>query len=127
AITVWFFAKRKRKVLYRPRWDGGVRHFLSEMTYTATGFAQPVRVIFDMILHPNVTNEHKNVAEHFRVKIQRRKEEIHLVDRLILYPAIKLTQKLATTLAKMHSGRINTYASYGLLSLIILLGISFIF
>ncbi len=124
--VVWVFVARKRKVTYLPRWDGGIRELLPEMTYTATGFAQPVRVIFDTILHPEVTNQHENVAEHFRVTIKRKKEEVHLMDRLVLYPVINLTQKFSKILAKMHNGRLNTYAGYALLSLIVFLIIALI-
>ncbi len=127
AIVVWVFVGRKRKVNRLCRWDGGIRELLPEMTYTATGFAQPVRVIFDTILHPEVTNQHENLSEHFRVTIRRKKEEVHLMDRLVFYPAINFMQKLSKILAKMHNGRINTYTGYALLSLIIFLCIFFIF
>ncbi len=125
AVLVWIFAKRKRKVVYLPRWDGGIKELFPEMTYTATGFAQPVRVIFDTILHPEVTNQHESVAEHFRVTIRRKKEEVHLIDRFVLYPVMDFTQKLSKILAKMHNGRLNAYAGYTLLSILIALIIAF--
>jgi len=121
AVLVWVFVKRKRKVVYLPRWDGGIKELFPEMTYSATGFAQPVRVIFDTILHPEVTNQHESIAEHFRVTIKRKKEEVHLMDRFVLYPVINFTQKLSKILAKMHNGRLNTYAGYALLSILVAL------
>ncbi len=118
---VWLVFARKRKVVYRPRWDGGVRHFLPEMTYTATGFAQPVRVIFDTILHPNIIDDRETVAGHFRVTIKRKRQEVHLIDRLVLNPLTNFAQKLSSLLGRMHNGRINAYVSYALLTLVIFL------
>jgi hydrogenase-4 component B len=120
---VWLLFARKRKVSYRPRWDGGVRRFLPEMTYTATGFAQPVRVLFNAILRPNVTNHQETIAKHFRVKIQQERKEVHLVDRLILYPLTNFAKQISFFLAKMHNGRLNSYTGYALLTLIIFLSI----
>jgi len=122
---VWLVVGRHRKVERRPRWDGGVRHLLPEMTYTATGFAQPVRVIFASILRPMVVNHHKTISEHFRASIRRKRKEVHLVDRLVLYPMKNVGQWIASALAQMHNGQINAYAGYALLTLIIFLIVAF--
>lgn len=122
--VVWLVVARRRKVERRPRWDGGVRRFLPEMTYTATGFAQPVRVIFEAILRPKVVNRRETIAEHFRVSIQRKRKEVHLVDRLVLYPMTNVGQRIASALALMHNGQINAYAGYALLALVIFLTIA---
>ncbi len=124
---VWFFAARHRKIERRPRWDGGVRNLLPEMTYTATGFAQPVRVVFEAILRPDIVDKHENIAEHFQIAIQRDREEVHLIDRLVLHPLSGAAQWIANTLARMHHGRINTYAGYALLTLVIFLAIASLF
>ncbi len=120
---IWLLFGRYRKVSYRPRWDGGVRHFLPEMTYTATGFAQPVRVLFNAILHPKITDHQETVAKHFRMTIQQERKEVHLIDRLVLYPLTNFARKLSFLLAKMHNGRLNDYAGYALLILIVSLSI----
>ncbi|NOZ19596.1 MAG: hypothetical protein GXP25_00745 [Planctomycetes bacterium] len=124
ASVVWLVAARHRKVERRPRWDGGVRHLLPEMTYTATGFAQPVRVIFEAIFRPQVVDRRKTVAEHFRMAIRQRRKEVHLTDRLVLHPLTAAAQWLAGNLARMHNGRINAYAGYALLALVIFLTIA---
>ena len=42
------------------------------MTYTATGFSNPVRVIFEAILHPAAGEDNTEaVARHFRTAIRR--------------------------------------------------------
>lgn len=119
-IIVRFFSRHRKKA-HRPPWDGGVRHLLPEMTYTATGFAQPVRVIFNTILRPKVVDNREVVIKHFREAIHRRSEEVHLIDRLVLYPISSAARWIAGIFARMHGGRVNSYAGYALLILIVFL------
>ena len=63
--------------------DGGLRRLLPEMTYTATGFSNPVRVIFDAVFRPTtVEDTSATVAEHFRTAIHRQMDRPHLIVRL---------------------------------------------
>jgi hydrogenase-4 component B len=118
----WLFAARRRRVARRPAWAGGVREFLPEMAYTATGFAQPVRVIFEAVLRPTtVEDSRKAIAEHFRVTIRRLREEVHVLDRLVLRPVAAAAFYVAEKLAGMHHGRLNAYATYALLALVLFL------
>jgi len=113
---------RKRTVARRPRWDGGVRRLLPEMTYTATGFSNPVRVVFDAIFRPTTVEDTKQaVAGHFRTAIRRTREEIHLVDRLVLGPLVSAAMGIANGLARMHHGKLNAYVGYVLLTLVVML------
>ena len=60
---------------------------LPEMTYTATGFSNPVRVVFQAIFRPNIIEDtRQTVGVHFRTAIHRRRDETHLVDRLSFIP-----------------------------------------
>ena len=119
-IRVWL--TRRRRLVRRPRWDGGVRRLLPEMTYTATGFSNPVRVIFDAVFRPTtVENTRETVAEHFRTAIRREKARVYLVDRLVLHPIKSAALWFARGLAVMHHGRINAYAAYVLLALLLVL------
>ncbi|HTS21266.1 MAG TPA: hypothetical protein VMN79_05580, partial [Casimicrobiaceae bacterium] len=91
---------------------------LPEMTYTATGFSNPVRVIFDAIFRPTtVEDTSETVAEHFRMAIRRERTSVHVVDRLVVQPAKDLMMSFAQRLAALHHGRINAYAAYVLLAL----------
>jgi len=121
-LSVWFFT-RSRKVVRRPAWDGGVRRLTSEMTYTATGFSNPVRVIFEAVFQPSkVQSARETVAEHFRTAIMTGPaEETHLLDRSVYGPMMRLSQKVAQGLARMHTGSVNAYAAYVLVSLVGLL------
>jgi hypothetical protein len=65
-VVLQFGIARRRCLARQPRWDGGLRRLLPEMTYTATGFSNPVRVIFEEILRPiAVVDTREMVAEHF--------------------------------------------------------------
>jgi hydrogenase-4 component B len=117
-IRLWL--TRSRQLARRTRWDGGVRRLLPEMTYTATGFSNPVRVIFDAVFRPTtVEDTRETVAEHFRTAIRREKERVHLVDKLVFHPVKSAALWFASRLAAMHHGRINAYITYALLTLLI--------
>jgi hydrogenase-4 component B len=116
-IRLWL--TRRRKLERRPRWDGGVRRLLPEMTYTATGFSNPVRVIFDAIFRPTtVEDSRQTVGEHFRTAIRREKRRDYLGDKVVLLPVKTAALWFARKLAAMHHGRINAYACYVLLALL---------
>lgn len=127
AFIVWFvvkFATRRRSVVRRPVWAGGIPRLLPQMTYTATGFSNPVRVVFQAIFQPNITEDTpQTVAVHFRTAILRQREETHVVDRVFFHPVGAATQWVARSLARMHHGRLNAYVAYvmGFLLLILLL------
>lgn len=127
-LLVWAIVRgwlaRTRHVSRGARWDGGVRRLLPEMTYSATGFSNPVRVIFDAIFRPTtVEDTSETVAEHFRIAIRREKEQVHLVDKLLFHPVHDATLWLARVLASMHHGRINAYTAYAFLALLIALAV----
>ncbi|HQI77203.1 MAG TPA: hypothetical protein PK384_11875, partial [Candidatus Latescibacteria bacterium] len=113
---------KARTVTVRPAWDGGLRRLIPEMTYTATGFSNPVRVIFAAVFRPMTFDEKKEtIAEHFRTAIRNGRKEVHVMDRVVLQPLIKSLQAVATLLGRMHSGSVNVYAAYVFISLIIVL------
>jgi hydrogenase-4 component B len=119
-VVIRLWLTRARRLARRERWDGGVRRLLPEMTYTATGFSNPVRVIFDAIFRPTtVEDTSETVAEHFRMAIRREKERVHLVDKLVFQPVRSATLWFAHGLALMHHGRINAYVTYAFLTLLI--------
>jgi len=122
-IVRW--ATRRRRVTREVRWDGGLRQLFPEMTYTATGFSNPVRVVFDAILRPRtVEDTEETVAQHFRVAIRRSQEPVHLVDRLFLNVLTTQIGRGARLLARMHHGRVNAYVAYVLGTLLVFLILS---
>lgn len=123
-VVIRLWLTRRQKLSRQIRWDGGVRRLLPEMTYTATGFSNPVRVIFDAVFRPTtVSDTRETVAQHFRTAIRRERVDVHVVDRFVVQPAKNETMKLANKLAAMHHGRINAYAAYVLLAILVALAV----
>ncbi len=119
-VGVW--AARRRRLVRRACWDGGVDRLLPEMTYTATGFSNPVRVIFDAVFRPTMAREGpETVASHFRMAIQKGRQETYIVDRLFLHPVRRGAMAVARQLARMHNGRVNAYIGYVLAALLLVL------
>lgn len=103
-------------------WDGGIRRLWAQTTYTATGFSNPVRVIFHAIFRPaSAEDTTEAVAVHFRTAIRREYSEVHIVDRWVLRPAIAATAWLAGILRRMHIGHVNAYAGYVLAMVLLVL------
>jgi len=120
-LIVRVFTKH-REVTRNELWAGGIPVLLPTMTYTATGFSNPVRVVFQAIFSPNIVEDKREtVAIHFRTAIHRRREETHLVDRLFFHPVGKAIGGLAELLAGMHHGRLNAYVGYALVFLLAIL------
>ena len=107
---------RGAAVLSRP-WDGGRYRLWPEATYTATGFAAPVRVLFSSIFRRTV--EHAEVRQNaFRVRIERQPQETYVVDRLVSGPLWQVTRRIASALASLHHGRLNLYITYAFVVLV---------
>jgi hydrogenase-4 component B len=105
-----------------PVWDGGLRHLWPGITYTATGFSNPVRVIFEAILSPAAGEDNvEAVARHFRTAIRRNHAEVHIIDRLVLDPRLIGLRWLASIVRRMHVGHVNAYAAYVLLAMLFVL------
>ncbi len=103
-------------------WDGGLRHLTPALTYTATGFSNPVRVIFAALLTPAASEESTEaVATHFRTAIRREFTEVHFIDRFILQPPIHALRDVAAFVRRMHVGHVNAYAAYVLLAILVVL------
>jgi hydrogenase-4 component B len=113
---------RIRTVTRGPAWEGGVRQLFPKMTYTATGFSNPVRVIFQAVFRPSTFDEVKEtVAEHFLIAVKSQRKEVYILERTIFSPGARLVQSLATQFGRIHSGSVNLYAAYILITLAIVL------
>jgi hydrogenase-4 component B len=115
-FLAWLVISRwtqQRTAVRRELWAGGIPRLLAEMTYTATGFSNPVRVVFQAVFRPNITEDtRQTVAVHFRTAIRRSREDTPIVDRLFLRPVRSVMAGTANMLAGMHHGRLNTYVAY---------------
>jgi hydrogenase-4 component B len=124
-FLAWFVVgrlTRQRAMAKRELWAGGIPRLLPEMSYTATGFSNPVRVVFQAIFRPNIVEDtRETVGVHFRTAIRRRRDETHLVDRLFLHPVGDAIGWVARSLATMHHGKLNAYVTYSLAFLVLIL------
>ena len=103
-------------------WAGGLQPLLPELTYTATGFSNPVRVIFQAVFNPRtVENAREAIHENFRVAITRRREEVYVADRMATTPLAAGTRATASFIARMHHGRLEGYVLYALCALLVAL------
>lgn len=126
-LAAWFVLRwftRSRAIARNEVWAGGIPVLLPEMTYTATGFSNPVRVVFQAIFRPNIVEDtRETVAVHFRTAIRRRRDESHLVERLFFRPVGAAVSSVAQAMASIHHGRLNAYVAYvvGFLILVLVL------
>ena len=103
-------------------WAGGIRRLRPEFTYTATGFSNPVRVIFAAIMSPATAEDSTEaVAHHFLTAIRREQTEVHILDRFVIDPPVRALGWLANIVRRMHRGQVNAYAAYVLLVLLVVL------
>ncbi|HTZ55753.1 MAG TPA: proton-conducting transporter membrane subunit [Candidatus Acidoferrum sp.] len=116
---------RARRAERSKTWTGGMTHLPSEMTYTATGFSNPVRVIFDAVFDPTeVENTRETIHHHFRSAIRRTREDVFLSERLVSDPLTHAVRSAAAFLARMHHGRLSAYVGYALGTLLVVLAIA---
>ncbi len=111
---------RRRQVAHAIPWAGGLRHLVPVLTYNASAFANPVRVIFQAVLRPRITEEAiEDLPMHFNPAVRRSQTETPIMDRLALQPALAGVERLAQILRRMHLGAVNVYASYVLGALLV--------
>ena len=122
SFAVFRLLTRGRGIVRGAVWDGGLRRLWPQFTYTATGFSNPVRVVFSAVLQPRtVEDSTEAVAQHFRTAIRREHSEVHIIDRWILQPPIRGLGWLAQLARRMHVGNVNAYAAYVLLVILLVL------
>jgi len=113
---------RGRSVRRQAAWDGGLRALAPDLTYTATGFSNPVRVVFDAVLKPTVAQDTtRSAREHFRTAVRREYRAVHVVDRFLLEPTIGGLVRFGRALRWMHTGNVHAYAGYVLLTALLFL------
>jgi hydrogenase-4 component B len=130
AFFVFRLPTRGRRLARGAAWDGGLRHLWPQITYTATGFSNPVRVVFAAVLQPRKGEDSTEaVARHFRTAIRREYSDVHIIDRWILRPPVRGLGRLAQLARRMHVGSVNAYAAYMLVAmlLVLVIGLGFFY
>jgi hypothetical protein len=88
------------------------------MTYTATVFSAPVRVLFHAVFSPEIAREEQRQGAFLTARTHR-EVRVHIVDRLFIHPAVAAVQRTADRLAELHHGKVTAYAAYVLAALAI--------
>ena len=95
------------------------------MTYTGTGFSNPVRVIFEAVFRPTMVEDtRQTIGKHFRAAIRRTRGENHVLDRLVLNPISEAALWVANGFARLHHGVLSAYVFYGLGALVVALSLA---
>lgn len=125
-VVIRLTTRRRRQTRQRA-WDGGLHRLLSQLTYTATGFSNPVRIIFQAVLAPGKpVQDEVIVAEHFRTAITRTVTESYALDRWLFAPIAVSAMRCAQWLARMHHGRLNAYVSYAIVGVLAAMLLTFV-
>jgi hydrogenase-4 component B len=120
-LVIWLVAhgvRRRRAVARRVPWNGGIVRLRPEMTYTATVFSAPVRVLFHAVFSPEIAREEQRQGAFLTARTHR-EVRVHIVDRLFIHPAVAAVQRTADRLAELHHGKVTAYAAYVLAALAI--------
>ncbi len=118
-LVVWLLARvlrRRRRVVRRVPWNGGIPRLRPEMAYTPTTFAAPVRVLFNSLFDPQVARQEQRQGAFLTAR-EHHEVHVHVFDRLLVHPLTTGMQATAKFLARMHHGKITVYAAYVLASL----------
>lgn len=121
--VVWVLARglrRYRRVARKLPWNAGIVRLRPEMTYTATTFAAPARVLFNYVFEPEVTREEHHAGASL-VTTRRQEVRINVVERVVIGPVAVASRAIARFLATAHHGSVTAYASYVLVALLVTL------
>jgi hydrogenase-4 component B len=122
-LVVWAAARgvrSRRRIARRVPWNGGIVRLRPEMTYTATVFSAPVRVLFHAVFSPEVAREEQRQGAFLTARTHH-EVRVHVVDRLFIHPAVQASQRIASRLAELHHGKVTTYAAYLLVAMVVVM------
>jgi hydrogenase-4 component B len=113
---------RRRVTRARP-WDGALPRLVPELTYSASGFSNPVRVVFQGIFRSSLEERRERITERFRSAIRVTRRDDYFADRWFVAPIVRIARSIADFLTRMHEGRLNACVAYVLGTLVLVLTI----
>ena len=103
-----------------PVWDGGILAFEARMQYTATTFANPVRVTFDPLYRPAIELQRasdepagRSGPVHYDARVTP------IFERFLYRPVVRFVELLARAARPIQSGDVNLYLLYVLVVVIV--------
>ena len=104
-----------------PVWAGGLRRLTPGITYTATGFSNPVRVIFQAIVLPPTAEDSIEAVARISARRSARTHPRPISSTASCSNPRSALGTLAAIVRKMHVGHVNAYAAYVLLAMLVVL------
>ena len=116
-----YLAGRPRGPTQRvPVWDGGIVDFKPRMQYTATTFANPVRVIFERLYRPDVRVDRASDDPAGRSgPVHYRMEVLPLFEHFLYEPLLRAVRRGARLIQRIQSGDVNLYLLYILVVVVV--------
>jgi formate hydrogenlyase subunit 3/multisubunit Na+/H+ antiporter MnhD subunit len=118
-IAIYFASRPRGPTDDVPVWDGGIVAFRPRMQYTATAFANPMRVTFDRLYRPDIKIERASEDPagtsgpvHYRFEVKQ------LFEDILYRPIFRLVRAMAKFVEPLQSGDVNWYLLYILLALV---------
>jgi hydrogenase-4 component B len=112
-IVIYLAGRPRARSRRPPVWDGGILAFQPRMQYTATTFANPVRVTFEPLYRPAVHVERASDDPAGRSgPVHYRFEVMPIFERYVYRPLTRLAQALANLARPIQSGDVNLYLFY---------------
>ena len=112
-ILIWLAGRPRARSRRAPVWDGGIVSFKPRMQYTATTFANPVRVTFDPLYQPTVDVERasddpagRSGPVHYRFRVTP------IFDRYLYRPVTQFVERVADLVRPIQNGDVNLYLLY---------------
>jgi hydrogenase-4 component B len=103
-----------------PVWDGGILDYRPRMQYTATTYANPIRVTFDELYRPEFHLERasddpagRSGPVHYRYRV------MPIFDRFLYAPLVRAVERIADFVRPIQSGDVNLSQLYLLLVVIV--------
>ncbi|MHB8294728.1 MAG: proton-conducting transporter transmembrane domain-containing protein, partial [Acidimicrobiales bacterium] len=104
-----------------PVWDGGIHAYEARMQYSATTFANPVRVTFDRLYRPDVELRRASDEDPAgRAGPVHYKSTVYpLFERVFYEPVIAAAQWLSRKVRPVQSGDVNLYLLYVFVAIVV--------
>lgn len=119
-VAIYWLGRPRGATRRVPVWDGGIVSYKPRMQYTATTYANPVRVTFDRVYRPDVHVDRasddpagRSGPVHYRTEIWP------VFERLLYHPVAAAVRRLSAILQPIQSGDVNLYLLYILVAVVV--------
>ncbi len=113
---------RGTKVRIGPTWDCGLKHLMSQMEYSATGFSKPIRMIFKALFRPRREVQREYDYSPYFARTLRFEAHVEEVFETRIYrPLNRAVLQLSRRMRALQAGSIQAYLIYIFLTLLLLL------